>query len=156
MYIIMCCSLLLTYRFSSKGIRSVSTNTICCTLLKSFTAPSFKHQVANHFKSSPHTGNIVSFKRDKKKKKTAAQSSNKWLGVVLNEKQKSKHSNPQEPNQAEAGAVLVLVAKATERVRESEWVFENNPSATAAGWSAVDCKLTQPRVAAPYLHILLC
>lgn len=56
------------------------------------------------------------------------------IGVVK-WRQKSKHSNPQEPNQAEAGAV---VAKATVR----GLVFENNPSAAAAGWSAVDCKLT--------------
>lgn len=54
---------------------------------------------------------------------------------------KSKHSNPWEPNQAEAG--VVVVAEETERECVGCVLFESNPSATAAGWPAVDCKLTR-------------
>lgn len=66
------------------------------TLLTRFTVLTFKHQVVKHFTSNPHTGKAATSPLRK--------------GII--KKKKSKHSNPQEPNQAEAGAV---VAKETER-----------------------------------------
>lgn len=86
-------------------------------------------------KSDPRTGN----------KGTTTQSVNKCSGLPTWKKKKrqnrkSKHSNPWEPNQAEAG---VVVAEETERECVGCVLFESNPSATAAGWPAVDCKLTR-------------
>lgn len=74
-------------------------------------------------------------------------------GVV---KMKNKNPNTQIPESQVKLRPGAVVAKETERERVCGLFFENNPSAVAAGWPAVDGKLTQPKVDIPCLIILVC
>lgn len=74
-------------------------------------------------------------------------------GVV---QMKNKNPNTQIPESQIKLRPGAVVAKETERERVCGMFFENNPSATAAGWPAVDGKLTQPKAGIPYLNILVC